>query len=383
MRKVSGFVWALLLAGLSFHVAPTVAHAQQMPALPTGVRLVLARCDSIVDRKSLLEQLRIELLSIGVVDIDIVDPETGASTRNASQADRIATLHVYFPECDNDAGLVNLRISDRLTAKYMERALVVSDVVENARARAVALAIVELLRASWLELVLQPQNDEDNGPSNEVRSRLVTHLQEQAVDESDERKTPEERAREIDAARTALEETARDERWEKKRLEWVAGARLFPETGMGDLSTTVSMSFAINRKLRLQIGGIAAGGGVNTQVTERDQDSRTIEMNSFEAAGRLGLAVAGGSDPEIEILPAIELGWARLSSPETKDLNRTLAIGCLHATLRTSMAKGVDGIFGVQTGYVLTPTELKRDTQKLGGFSGPLIGVTVGLAGIL
>ncbi len=347
-----------------------------MPALPTGVRLVLARCDSIVDRKSLLEQLRIELLSIGVVDIDIVDPETGSSTRNASNADRIATLHVYFPECDNDAGLVNLRISDRLTAKYMERALVVSDVVESARPRAVALAIVELLRASWLELVLQPQNDDDSGPSNEVRSRLVTHLKEKAVDEADERKTPEQRAREIDAERTTLEEAARDERWDKKRLEWLAGARLFPEGGAGDLSTTVSMSFAINRKLRLQVGGVAAGGGVNKQ---RNGANDTIAIDTFEAAGRIGLALGGGSDPEIEILPAVEIGWARLTGGGVREQSRPLAIGCLHSTLRTSIAKGVDGIFGVQAGYVLAPVEVK----DYGGLAGPVIGVTVGLAGIL
>lgn len=352
-----------------------------MPALPTGVRLVLARCDSIVDRKSLLEQLRIELLSIGVVDIDIVDPETGSSTRNASQADRIATLHVYFPECDNDAGLVNLRISDRLTAKYMERALVVSDVVANARPRAVALAIVELLRASWLELVLQPDDGEEGGPSSEVRSRLVTHLKERTVDESDDRKTPEERAKEIDAARTAQEEIARDERWDKKRLEWLAGARLFPEGGAGDLSTTVSMSLAMNRKLRLHIGGLAAGGGVNTRAV--DDEGQTIEVRSFEAAGRLGLALAGGSDPEIEILPAVEIGWVRLTSPNARERSRPLATGSLHSTLRTSIAKGVDGIFGVQAGYVLTPVEMKSKDRNLGGLVGPVIGVTVGLAGIL
>ncbi len=381
MRTVSGFVFALLSAGLTLlWVAPSTAEAQQMPALPTGVRLVLARCDSIVDRKSLLEQLRIELLSIGVVDIDIVDPETGSSTRNASNADRIATLHVYFPECDNDAGLVNLRISDRLTAKYMERALVVSDVVANARPRAVALAIVELLRASWLELVLQPQNENDSGPSNEVRSRLVTHLKEKTVDESDDRKTPEERAKEIDAARTAQEETARDQRWDKKRLEWLAGARLFPQGGAGDLSTTVSMSLAMNRKLRLHIGGIAAGGGVSPQVIAGDT---SLEVHTFEAAGRLGLALAGGSDPEIEILPAVEVGWARLTGGGLRELNRALAIGGLHSTLRTSIAKGVDGIFGAQVGYVLTPVERSSNGRNLGGFAGPVIGVTVGLAGIL
>lgn len=378
MRTTSWFAFALLLTGLA---APFAARAQQMPALPAGVRLVLSRCDGIVDRKSLLEQLRIELLSIGVVDIDVVDPETGTSTRNASNADRVATLHVYFPECDDDAGLVNLRISDRLTAKYMERALVVSDVDPAMRPRAVALAIVELLRASWLELVLQPDGDE-RGPSSEVRSRLVTHLKEQASDESDERKTPEERAREIDAARTTQEETARDQRWEKKRLEWVASGRIFPEGDAGDLSTTVSMSFALNRKLRLQAGGLAAGGGVN---------DKTTDVHTFEAAGRLGLALSGGSDPEIEILPSVEVGWARLTSPNLSVLSRPIAIGALHATIRSSVTKGVDGIIGIQAGYVLTPVEMKMktktatgtETQDLGGMVGPVIGVTMGLAGIL
>ena len=372
MRKTYGSALALFVWGL---VVAFAASAQQLPALPAGVRLVLARCDGIVDRKSLLEQLRIELLSIGVVDIDVVDPETGASTHNAANAERVATLHVYFPECDDDAGLVNLRISDRLTAKYMERALVVSDIVTSARSRAVALAIVELLRASWLELVLQPPPDgAERGPSREVRSRLVTHLKEQAVDDNDEQKSTEERAREIDAARTTQEEAARDERWDKKRLEWVAGGRLFPQGAAGDISTTVSMSLALNRKLRLHVGGIVAGGGVS---------DKSLDVHTFEAAGRFGLALGSGNDPEIEILPAVEFGFARMSAPNIRDLSRPIAIGSLHATIRSSVTKGVDGILGVQAGYVLTPVEMKAKSETIGGMMGPVIGVTMGLAGIL
>jgi len=361
-------------ASLLFCALPSHTSAQQMPALPTGVRLVLARCDGIVGRKSLLDQLRIELLSIGVVDIDVVDPETGQTTRNAKNADRIATLHVYFPECDDDAGLVNLRISDRLTAKYTERALVVSDVVESARPRAVALAIVELLRASWLELVIRPQSDNRGVASSEVRSRLVTHLKEHAGDEDEDRKSTEQRAREIDAARTALDEAARDERWDKKRLEWLAGSRVFPEGDAGDVSTTISMSLALNRRMRLQIGGIAAGGGVN---------NRTTDVHTFEGAGRLGLGLAGGGDPEIEIIPAVEVGWARLTSPDASDVSRVLALGSMNATIRTSITKGVDGLLGVQSGYVFTPVEMKSKGQSLGGLMGPVIGLNVGLAGIL
>jgi hypothetical protein len=157
---------AALLAVLCTLLAAPGAHAQQMPALPTGVRIVLATCDRIVNRTALLEQLRIELLSTGVVDIEVVDPDTGAGGR-AQEKERIATLQVYYPECDDSGGLVNLRITDRLTAKYVERTLVVSDVSAEARSRAVALAIVELLRASWLELVIS-QGRGEGEPSDAV-----------------------------------------------------------------------------------------------------------------------------------------------------------------------------------------------------------------------
>src|SRR5690349_4425332 len=124
-----------ILAAVTCLDAGTAA-AQQMPALPTGVRIVLASCDRIVAKQPLLEQLRIELLSTGVVDIEVIDLDTGSGGKTAETAERVATLQVYYPECDEDGGLVNLRISDRLTAKYVERSLVVSDVREDARPRA-------------------------------------------------------------------------------------------------------------------------------------------------------------------------------------------------------------------------------------------------------
>ena len=53
-----GICLGLLLASLGVEVRSV--RAQQMPALPAGVRIVLARCERIVKRKALLEQLRIE-----------------------------------------------------------------------------------------------------------------------------------------------------------------------------------------------------------------------------------------------------------------------------------------------------------------------------------
>jgi hypothetical protein len=359
-------VWLVL----SWLLAASAAHAQQMPALPTGVRIVLATCDTLVPRKALLEQLRIELLSTGVVDIEVVDPDTGAATQ-AQKADRIATLQVYYPECDDTAGLVNLRISDRLTSKYVERTLVVSDVGPEARPRAVALAIVELLRASWLELVISQGPGETEGASDTVRNRLVTHLKEATAEDPEvtlpRREPPSEPD---DTARLA------DERWAKKRLEWVGAGRFYPQGDAGDLSTTVKLSMALNRRLRLHSGAMAAGGGVNAAK----------DVNMFAAAGVFGLGISGGSEPELEVASVFEVGFWRLSGQDVRDVSRVGAVGLLQGTVRAPVAAGVDALVGVQAGYVLSSVELKASAASstpTGGFEGPVVGVCVGLSGIL
>ncbi len=348
------------------------AGAQDMPALPKGVRLVLSRCDMIVARKPLLDQLRIELLSTGVIEIDLVDPEKGTS-RETPQAERIATVQVYFPECDDSAGLVNLRVSDRLTAKYVERSLLVSDIAKSVRPRAIALAIVELLRASWLELVLHDDQFEDGAAEVDVRARLVTRLKERTIEDEAPRESPAAQAAAIEAARRAQEERELDDRWGKARLEWLAGARIFPQGGAGDLSTIVSGSLALNRRMRLHIGGVAAGGG----ISDKDGD-----VNSFEGAGRVALGLGGGSSPEIEVAPCVEVGYGKLSG-DIEDKGGTIAIGSIQAIMRTVVTKGVDALVGVQGGYVIAPLEVKRDGDLVGGIKGPMLGITAGLSGIL
>lgn len=369
--RLNNACFILLACTLLAGVGPV--SAQQMPALPSGVRIVLGTCESIVQKRALLDQLRIELLSTGVVDIEVVDPETGSSGHSAN-TERIATLQVYYPECDDTASLVNLRISDRLTAKYVERTLVVSDVNADARPRAVALAIVELLRASWLELVIAQSPSGDKGASDTVRNRLVSRLKE-ATDTDEEK--PKPTRKEMLAALELARSEALEERWQKTRLEWLGGGRFYPDGDSGDLSTMVKLSFALNRRLRLHTGALAAGGGVNAED----------DINIFAAAGVLGVSVAGGSNPEVEVASIFEVGWARLSGPEIADVSRVAAIGTLQGTLRTPVAAGVDAIVGLQAGYVLSPVVLKTgsgaERRIVGGLEGPVIGVVIGLAGIL
>jgi hypothetical protein len=269
--------------------------------------------------------------------------------------------------------LVNLRVSDRLTAKYVERSLLVSDIATKVRPRAVALAITELLRASWLELVLTQDRFEEGAPENEVRNRLVTHLKERTVEDGEPRPSSPEQA-EADAERKEQEDAARDERWDKRRLEWVAGARIFPQGDSGDLTTTVSLSLSLNRRLRLSIGGMAAGGGINRPGGN---------IGSFEGAGRVGVGFSGGTLLEIEVAPCVEVGYVKLSATSVGDQRGPVAIGSLQSTIRTMATKGVDVLMGVQAGYVFSPVEVKAEGQTVGGLKGPMLGVLAGLAGIL
>ncbi len=354
------------------------ARAQQTPALPQGVRLVLSSCDTIVSRKALLDQLRIELLSTGVIEIDVIDPETGTSRSQGT--DRIATVQVYFPECDDEAGLVNLRVSDRLTSKYVERSLMVSDISAAIRPRAIALAIVELLRASWLELVLTNDEFEDGAPESDVRNRLVTHLKERTTQpEAPPPFSAADVAREQESARRVAAEAARDARWKRSRLEWLAGGRIFPQGNSGDVSTTINASLAMNQRIRLHVGGLAAGGGVGGVADTLGN------LSSFEAAGRVALGLGGGDITQIEVAPCVEVGYAKLSAGPTdlRDTSGAIAIGSIHATIRTDATKGVDVLIGVQAGYVFAPLEIKEERKTIGGFVGPMMGVTVGLSGIL
>ncbi len=354
-----------------------------MPALPQGVRLVLSSCDNIVARKALLDQLRIELLSTGVIEIDLVDPETG--TTRSQGTERIATVQVYFPECDDQAGLVNLRVSDRLTSKYVERSLMVSDISVNVRPRAIALAIVELLRASWLELVLNEDEFADGAAESDVRNRLVTHLKERTSQPPAPQQSAEHIAREQEAARLLAAEEERDKRWKRSRLEWLAAGRIFPQGNSGDVSTIINASLAMNRRIRLHVGGLAAGGGVGGI-------SDTLgNLSSFEAAGRVALSLGGGGSGavEIEVAPCVEVGYAKLSAgpSDVNDTSGALAIGSIQSNIRTDATKGVDVLIGVQAGYVFAPIEMKKSdeggTVTIGGFFGPMMGITVGLSGIL
>ncbi len=359
--------WAWLLCAWMLSMACSPHKARAEPEVPARVQLVVATCESMLPREKFIAHAQVELLSSGVQSVEIVLPEQGA---HGDSSARLATIQVYYPECDEMSGVINLRVSDRLTEKYVERSLFVGDVSRDARARTVAVAAGELLRASFLELLFS--NDASSeGSWNAARRRMVSHLRE--VEPAADATTGAIR-RSASAPLSDEHEVA--SHWPMLRVEWIAGGRSFPEGGSGDVSSAINLSSPLGRRLRLHFGGIAAGGGAHAD--------RNVRI--FEGAGRIGLGVTGGNEIEIEVASVAELGWAKVSDSGGPDRSAFMSICSLSAVLRTRVGHGISVILGVQSGYVLTPliaSSKQGPNDARSGFLGPMVGMVLGLSGTL
>jgi hypothetical protein len=93
-----------------------------------------------------------------------------APARASSSATRV--------EIECEGRLQHLRVVDPITSKRLERVLSLAPVEEDVRSRAVALAAVELVLTSWMELTRgepPPQTGEFRAPPSEARLAAEQH----------------------------------------------------------------------------------------------------------------------------------------------------------------------------------------------------------------
>ena len=114
--------------------------ASAVPAAPAFLVLKLERCrESSPDIRKIVE---VELRrSVALLD-------TAASPAPDSDAPGVTTVRLT---CDDE--VANIDIADPVTGKTLQRAVALKPVAPVARAHLIALSIVELLLASWSELL--------------------------------------------------------------------------------------------------------------------------------------------------------------------------------------------------------------------------------------
>jgi len=140
-----------LIIALFFVAGGANARAQDTPASPAGVAPLTLAIDAAVcaesadERAALSHALAVELSTDGV---------GLAPTATSSAA---ASVQLDPSPCTADAPEIAITLSDTVTHKALTRAVSMRDVAPPDRARVLAVAIAELLRASWAEMLLTPR----------------------------------------------------------------------------------------------------------------------------------------------------------------------------------------------------------------------------------
>ena len=141
-------VASLVLAALS---PPTSARAD---ALPNAVLLTVDSCsESDLPPDAIIQSLRVELTTDGVADVRLADASDAA---RSDWIPGLAVIVVSFAPCIADAAVFRIVVADLVTHKRVERVVDLAEAAPGARTRALTLAIAELLRASWAELIVEP-----------------------------------------------------------------------------------------------------------------------------------------------------------------------------------------------------------------------------------
>jgi hypothetical protein len=333
------------------------AAASAQTALPSDTRIVVSGCSMRINERALQDQVRIELLAAGVQRVRTVELYADELPLEDEPAE-VATLRITFADCDEISAEIKLGVAARKTGEHLERLLNVSDVPATMYARAIALALTELLRASWHELSTGPSSEPPRpSPHPQLVPRLHADVLVQNAAES--------------AATLAIRQ--------RLRLEWHGGARMYPQTDTGEANSALGLSKLFGERTRLLVLASVAGGG------GQGSDARL-----FQSTARTTLSLCGRSaDPALEVGASIELGYAHLAGTQAGRTHGFISTALVHGTLRVQAAQEIEALVTLQAGYVLAPVTLRSPSDANGfpgpevGFRGAVIGIEIGLAGLL
>ena len=140
-QPASQWVAYLALAAL-FFIAPRAAAEPIEAGAHPFVKLTIDECVAVPPA----EVKKIVAVELGALLVDEGSPLTGEGARDTT---------IVLVSCSGKT--IALHVDDPVTGKSLERSIDLSAEVPKARPRLVALAIVELVSASWTELEANPQ----------------------------------------------------------------------------------------------------------------------------------------------------------------------------------------------------------------------------------
>jgi hypothetical protein len=325
--------------------APPSAH-------PASVRLVQPTCPTPpVDVVAFVALLRIELATDGVASVDVAGAPGQAP---------LAVISLEVTPCSADAREVLVTIDDAATRKSVRRAIHLGDVVPSGRARALALAVAELMRASWAELAMP-----DVPPPVATVPAAVR-----------------EGALERAARASARAPSNRPGAPAAPRRPWLLSLQLegraFLGSGSGLVGARGGAMLPVLGPLRLRLDAGALYGTTTDVLGD-------VELQLL--SGRIGLALASDSEMlAAELGPRLELGWGGAEGRPFDSDTRGSSGGAfvstmsLAALLRVRLVDRWWAVIEPEVGGVLRGFRARADERAPGGITGAMVGVGLGFA---
>ena len=320
---------------------------------PATVQIVVDPCNAgAFDRDIFTRAAEIELRGDGVERVIVV-----AARAAGKPEPTMATVTLSALPCSADAKEVEMALDDVTTSKSVRRRLTLGDVPVTARPRVLALAVAELLHASWSELRLP------RAPPPPVTLPPSVRL---AIFEPTPASPPPAQAPTHRPTDPNL------------HADLMIEGRSFPNYGSAVVGPNVaasvrpSASFPVRMRL----------------------DLRALFGTSYDPLGSISTRLLGGgvaavlartAGPiDVEIGPHLGLGWGSVSG-HAAGTNIEASSGggaVLDASALFLVRVALGGSFwatlAVDVGAVIVPVDGQSADRRAAGFGGPMAGAAVG-----
>lgn len=347
-------------------LAATVALAQAAPGGGGAPPALLVRAEpcahSAYDTEAFVRLLTVELAALGVG----VEPLEGAG--GSTTGTRLDTAPALVTiECGAAPGVLVLRVADLATKKELSRETAVTDVAEDARPRALALAVVALVEASWSETL-------DAAPTAgplpvDVRARLRARLSDRLG-----------ASQTMDEAVTAATEPT--EPPHDPSFEASVALRVFPSRSTALLGLRLSALPRIAARTHLAFDLEASWG--ESELADAAGSIGTMTLYWLNAG--TGIAWRVGERPHLEIGPRVQFGYAHADAHVDRagaraDDDGAFVLSLLaSAALRAGPPEGPFATLGLDLGHTPVGIVFLGDQARLSGMADTTLGVRVGVA---
>jgi hypothetical protein len=349
--------------------AQTAEPAPAAPGPGVTVRVEAPACTRVpFDRARLFELLRVELRPLGVTEVAGEDAQAKTEPAPVLDAADAAVVLVSPFACNETEELV-ITIADRATLKTVTRRLRVSDVDLAGRPRVLAIAIAELLGASWVEYALGGGSVAPASVPEDAQRVLASKL------------VPAVSAQSAPVVSHApVEPRPRVERGDSQRprfwtVDGAAMVRLFPARSTAIAGGALGASRTVAAGVRLHASVEAAFGDAHVRMGR-------VAVNAVTGSLGVGFFTAGPLELEVEPHVALGAGWATGHADDTETVTSHtytdfLGIGAISGTLRAA-AERLSPFATLELGYTFHGVSFLADEERAAGLASVVFGARVG-----